>query len=145
MENKNGDKNNATPPIRLILQFQVERKGAPLQKRTMVDLESGSSKVPTNPIQLINRTTAAILGSHGDIMQGNDRLQQRDEGIKGKLKGFTSREMDVLTHLMNGATNVEIAKLLGVSPNTIKYHVKNILQKLHVKNRVELAAKFYQL
>ena len=39
-----------------------------------------------------------------------------------------------------GATNAEIGEKLVVSENTVKFHMKNILQKLHARNRAEVVA-----
>lgn len=50
------------------------------------------------------------------------------------------REHEVLEQLIKGATNKEIAQALIVSENTVKYHLKNILQKLHVNNRAQVVA-----
>ncbi|MAF48217.1 MAG: response regulator transcription factor [Rhodospirillales bacterium] len=51
------------------------------------------------------------------------------------LTGLTNRELEVLSSLAAGRTNKEIARELGVSANTVKYHVRNLYQKLRVKNR----------
>jgi DNA-binding NarL/FixJ family response regulator len=53
---------------------------------------------------------------------------------------LTPREHEVLALVAEGATNAEIAARLVVSENTVKFHVKNILQKLHARNRAEVVA-----
>ena len=53
---------------------------------------------------------------------------------------LTPREHQVLELVAEGATNAEIAARLTVSENTIKFHMKNILQKLHASNRAEVVA-----
>ncbi len=53
---------------------------------------------------------------------------------------LTARENDVLEQLAHGATNKEIAAVLFISENTVNYHMKNILSKLHFKNRAQVAA-----
>ena len=53
---------------------------------------------------------------------------------------LTERERAVLTLLVEGLTNTQIAARLGVSPSTIKSHVSNILGKLGVSCRAEAAA-----
>lgn len=51
---------------------------------------------------------------------------------------LTSREQDILYGVAAGWTNKEIAEKYGISEYTVKNHLKNILQKLHVQNRVQL-------
>jgi NarL family two-component system response regulator LiaR len=53
---------------------------------------------------------------------------------------LTEREHEVLTLLVAGLNNTEIAEKLVVSPSTIKSHVSNILSKLDVTSRTEAAA-----
>lgn len=52
---------------------------------------------------------------------------------------LTAREQEVLSHVALGRSNKEIATLLAVAENTIKNHLKNILAKLHLENRVQAA------
>lgn len=52
---------------------------------------------------------------------------------------LTVREVQVLEQLMLGRSNAEIATELFVSENTIKIHVRNILEKLHLENRIQAA------
>jgi DNA-binding NarL/FixJ family response regulator len=52
---------------------------------------------------------------------------------------LTDREREVLALLVNGVTsNRRLAKQLGVSENTVKFHVRNILDKLHLHNRAQV-------
>jgi DNA-binding NarL/FixJ family response regulator len=53
---------------------------------------------------------------------------------------LTAREAELLGLLASGLSNKAIAKKMSLSENTVKYHLKNILQKLHVHNRTEAAA-----
>ena len=53
---------------------------------------------------------------------------------------LTARETSVLALLVNGACNRSIASTLGITVNTIKAHVKSILEKLHADSRTEAAA-----
>jgi DNA-binding NarL/FixJ family response regulator len=52
---------------------------------------------------------------------------------------LTSRELEVLHELANGASNQEIAEHLVISENTVKNHVRNVLSKLHFHSRREAA------
>ena len=55
-------------------------------------------------------------------------------------EALTAREREVLERLIAGDSNKEIGSALFVSENTVKYHLKNILQKLHVNNRAQVVA-----
>jgi two-component system NarL family response regulator len=50
---------------------------------------------------------------------------------------LTDREMEVLTLVAQGLNNRDIAKELFISENTVKNHVRNILEKLHLHSRME--------
>ena len=50
---------------------------------------------------------------------------------------LTEREVEILRLLAEGLSNKSISERLSLSENTIKYHLKNILQKLNVQNRTE--------
>ena len=52
---------------------------------------------------------------------------------------LTPAEWRVLEEVRTGATNAEIAVRLGVSPFTVKYHISNILGKLQLRNRRQIA------
>ena len=52
---------------------------------------------------------------------------------------LTARELDVLRSVTAGQRNKEIAAELGISENTVKYHLRNILEKLHAQSRTEVA------
>lgn len=53
---------------------------------------------------------------------------------------LTPREREVLSLVAGGATNREIAAALTLTENTVKNHLRNILEKLHMENRVQAAA-----
>lgn len=52
---------------------------------------------------------------------------------------LTRREHEVLEHVAQGQSNRAIAVELGLSEVTVRFHLRNILSKLHVQNRVEAA------
>ncbi|MDI3328157.1 MAG: response regulator transcription factor [Alicyclobacillaceae bacterium] len=53
---------------------------------------------------------------------------------------LTPRERDILARIAEGRSNREIAEELVISENTVKNHIKNMMAKLDVKNRTQLAA-----
>ena len=52
---------------------------------------------------------------------------------------LTPREITVLERVVEGATNKEIAEALTITENTVKIHLRNILEKLHLQNRIQAA------
>ena len=52
---------------------------------------------------------------------------------------LTAREKEVLGLIAQGQTNKDIAAALDIAENTVKNHLKNILEKLHLENRVQAA------
>jgi DNA-binding NarL/FixJ family response regulator len=60
---------------------------------------------------------------------------------RDEAQSLTEREREVLNLLVQGVTsNRELAERLVVSENTVKYHLRNILDKLHVQNRAQVVA-----
>ncbi len=59
--------------------------------------------------------------------------------------GLTGQEMRVLDQIAAGLSNKEIARALGLSPNTVKTHVSNIFAKLGVRRRTEAIGKAHDL
>ncbi len=63
-----------------------------------------------------------------------------NEGIR-----FTPRELEVLSYLVDGASNKEIASALDLQIVTVKLHVRGVCRKLDAKNRTQAALKAREL
>jgi DNA-binding NarL/FixJ family response regulator len=61
---------------------------------------------------------------------------------KDPLDVLTVRERELLAALADGWTNLQIAARIGISRNTVKYHLKNLYDKLNVNNRAMAVALF---
>lgn len=61
-----------------------------------------------------------------------------------KRDRLSTREREILTLVANGLTNKEISTRLEISEYTVKNHLKNLFQKLHLNNRVQLAKYAYE-
>jgi len=79
---------------------------------------------------MTRQTTARLLQGLADLSQ------PRAE----PMEGLTQREIELLRLVAEGLSNKAIAQALSISENTVKYHLKNILQKLGVQNRAEAVA-----
>ncbi len=84
------------------------------------------------------------------------RRRLRERGVRGLPRGprastrenpagLTSREIQVLTLLVRGHTNTELANRLHVSIRTVDHHVSSILEKLDVRSRTEAVAAAFGL
>ena len=65
----------------------------------------------------------------------------RTTGPNAQASGLTDRELEVLKLVTAGLRNREIGTELGITENTVKFHLKNIVGKLHAQNRADLAAR----
>jgi DNA-binding CsgD family transcriptional regulator len=54
---------------------------------------------------------------------------------------LTPREVDVLTAIGDGLSNKAVARRLGISPHTVKFHVESVFRKLNATNRAEAVRK----
>lgn len=70
-----------------------------------------------------------------------ENKDQRKSGETDLFSDLTAREEDILRNLSQGLSNKEIALELDIGEKTVKHYMTNILQKLHVRNRVEAAIK----
>ena len=61
------------------------------------------------------------------------------------LENLTLRERSLLSALGSGHTNSQLAKDFGVSINTIKFHLRNLFEKLDVRNRSQAIALFLEM
>ena len=68
------------------------------------------------------------------------RLQREaPEKISQKALDFTPREHEIISAIVSGRSNKEIAAKLSISEDTVKHHLSNIFDKVGVSNRLELA------
>ncbi len=80
----------------------------------------------------------------GALPEGPGDTRSRSPDLR-LLDQLTRREIDVLRHLDNGHSNLEIARAIFVSEDTVKYHLKNIYAKLAVGSRLQAIATAREL
>ena len=91
-------------------------------------------------LESISRDEAPLSGAIAakilkEFSQPDPSTLQADDLVDA----LTIREIDILEHVVQGLTNKEIATALSISENTVKIHLRNILEKLHLQNRIQAA------
>ncbi len=79
-------------------------------------------------------------GAHSESQEGSDTAYKNMDEVR-----LTPREKDVLSHLLRGASNKDIARALDLQVVTVKLHVRGICRKLGAKNRTQAALRAQQM
>lgn len=85
--------------------------------------------------------TSLLREAIGTLLDSAGRCQQESARSPFVVGEFTSREGEVLKLLVEGQTNKEIGKRLGIAEETAKKHVQNIIGKLAASDRTQAAVK----
>jgi DNA-binding NarL/FixJ family response regulator len=91
-----------------------------------------------------NEEPEYLLDTIAEVARGRMVFPYLDvRGINANpLAALTKRELEILSSLAAGRTNKEIAARKGVSTNTVKYHIRNLFEKLGVSNRGQAIALY---
>jgi two-component system response regulator DctR len=89
---------------------------------------------PFNDNELVNRVLRAIA-------KASERAgsRSRRQEIEARLAELSGREREVMERLLAGSRNKQIAEELGITMRTVEVHRARILEKMDVRNAVELA------
>jgi len=116
--------------------FEAIKSGAEgylLKGMSETDFNRVLSGIASGEPALSSGLAARILDEFARRSQpASDAPQDQEE--------LTEREREVLMLVSEGATNREIAARLVISEHTVSFHVRNILAKLHLKNRAQAVA-----
>ena len=122
--------------------FEAVRSGASgfLLKRTRPeDLLAGIRTVAAGDALLSPSVTRSLMHEFARTSPARAR-----DSHESKLDSLTAREQQVLVHIGQGMSNREIARQLYVSESTVKTHVKRILMKLGLRDRVHAVVFAYE-
>ncbi|AVX20516.1 two component transcriptional regulator, LuxR family [Carboxydocella sporoproducens DSM 16521] len=97
-------------------------------------LETSNGIVPISP-----HLATKIIHEFARLSQYRQEHKGDNESTEPK-KELSLREKEVLRMVAQGYTNKEIGAALCISENTVRNHLRNILEKLHLENRVQAAA-----
>jgi DNA-binding NarL/FixJ family response regulator len=91
-------------------------------------------------LESISRGEAPLSGAiAAKILKEFTRPDKTSEQEPELIDDLTARETSILQLVSEGKTNKEIASILFISENTVKIHLRNILEKLHLQNRIQAA------
>jgi DNA-binding NarL/FixJ family response regulator len=62
-----------------------------------------------------------------------------NDAVATRSSALTDREREVLLHIARGLSQIQVAHLLGISIKTVQTHLANVMEKLEIHDRVELA------
>ncbi len=86
---------------------------------------------------VVDGSNAAAKGIAGKLLY---QFRERDLQDSPSISTLTPREKEILLLVAKGFTNKQIGEHLFIAENTVKNHIKNLLEKLTLENRVQLAA-----
>ena len=104
--------------------------------RAVEAMHQGAFYYLAKPLEL--KRVLAVVEEARAKQQARALAEEAPERLEA-LRGLSRREREVLAWLAEGRTDPEIAEALGISPYTITTHVRNLLGKLGLKNRVQAA------
>jgi DNA-binding NarL/FixJ family response regulator len=134
---------------RRVLELVRERPDAPriliyassndpdLPRKVMAAGGAGFCSRSEPPERLLE--TIRAVGSGQMVFPFLDVRQLRPD----PLQGLTDRERALLAALARGRTNDELARDLDISINTVKFHLRNLYDKLSIRNRSQAIAHYY--
>ena len=139
------DLTKAFSPVRIIvLAATIHRddmvEALQLGARGIVSKESASD-------MLIESVRAVLGGQYwvgrenvsGLVKALREALPRPGEKARAKNFGLTAREIEIMTAIVAGYSNKEIAYKFSISEQTVKHHITNIFDKFGVSSRLELA------
>ena len=132
-------------PVRIILLT------AAVEKKQIVEaLQLGARGVvlKDSATELLLKSIHAVMG--GEYWVGRESvsnlvqylrnlMQTTNEETKQKKFGLTPRELEIVSAIVAGYANREVAEYFKISEDTVKHHLSNIFDKLGVSTRLELA------
>ena len=106
----------------------------------VVAIEIGDPGLADQMALLLGGVAGLHLAASGEPADVTIVSRNRQSSVEPHGFDLTPRELDVLTLLAEGASNKTIAKQLGISVHTAKFHVSSLLEKLDATGRTDAVA-----
>jgi DNA-binding NarL/FixJ family response regulator len=115
--------------------FLTKDAGAEEIRHAITTVAAGQAQLdPSVQRRLLEALAAgSAVATPADVLAGNPQAAPAPDGL-------TPREVDVLTQIAGGLSNVEVAAVLYVSEATVKTHVNHLLAKTGMRDRAQLGA-----
>ncbi len=113
--------------------FKAGVKGYLNTHASVERIQKALSTIESGNIWLGQAIMQAMIGQIGQTPIKNDDWK----------KLLTNRENQVVNQVLNKKSNLEIAKLLGITERTVKSHLHNVFEKLNVSDRLALALRVH--
>ena len=117
----------------IIEALQIGARGIVLKEAVAGDLGESLRAVLSGDYWIGGQRVVNLLTALHDLMQKAAAVPER------KTYGLTPRELEVVTCIVEGCSNKDIAKQVKISEETVKRHLSNIFDKTGVSTRLELA------
>jgi DNA-binding CsgD family transcriptional regulator len=88
-------------------------------------------------METIERSIRAVAPAPAETTEADDLAGYADPKGSGPSVALSRRQRQVLELMAKGLSNIEIGRMLAISPNTVKIHVSGILARLGVPNRAQ--------
>jgi DNA-binding CsgD family transcriptional regulator len=125
------------PPIVALTNEPVEEMPLGQSIRAWLPINSSASQLGAAIVAAANELVVLTEQQASACIRGS-RSAHTDDGLH--VEALTARELQVLRMLADGLGNKEIAGQLNISDHTAKFHVAQILAKLHASSRTEAVA-----
>src|SRR6195952_3020507 len=113
--------------------LQIGARGIVLKDSVAGDLGEALRAVLSGDYWIGGQRVNNLLSALHDLMQKASAVPER------KTYGLTPRELEVVTCIVEGCSNKDVAKQFTISEETVKRHLSNIFDKTGVSTRLELA------
>ena len=139
------DLSTASLPVRtIVLTAAIE----PPQLVEALQLGARGIALKNSAAQLLVKSIHAVMagqywvghGSVSDLVKALHELMPIEAPVaRRKTFGLTARELEIVSQIVDGCANKDVAQKFSISEETVKRHLTNIFNKLGVSNRLELA------
>ena len=125
-----------------LVRVQVSERARPFEARMVAGGAGSPSADEQETIRDICRGGSYLSPRMLSQLVDDFRTRIKSANRMPRFATLTTRERELLGALANGWTNLQISARIGISQNTVKYHLKNLYDKLGVKNRAMAVALY---